>query len=221
MSKTPIPTPNPKPWLRLENEPTKAYDAFLSYLFMPPSERSLATVSCRQPDGQVSAISKRTFERYSTAWNWVERVNAYDDHRAAELFVLEEDVTRVMSAKRIQAQEAFLETERQLGAALLKKVELMLEFPLEDTMIHQQHPDGQPHVTIVKAARWNFGTVATLIETYDVVTRAALNLPPASSFDVEGLAAETVDEILSAAKAALTAEQYDALLDELARQNLG
>ena len=214
--------PANKPWMRCEGEPGKAYDAFLSYLFLAPSERSLATaagVKTRQEHGK-STVKLRTFEKWSVVFNWVARVTAYDDHRAAELFMLEEDATRAMSAKRVQAQEAFLESERQVSESVFKKLEVMLGFPLMDTMIERTHPDGQAHVTIVKAAKWNWGTVAKLAEVWQTVGRAGLNMPPPSTFNVQALAAQTVDAVLSAAKVALSPEDYQALLNQLARENL-
>ncbi len=224
-----------QPWLRQPKESTKAYDAFLTYLFLSPSERSLVLAAQtdgakpRQNSGKPSGSDKtsskksakaRQYETWSAQHNWVARVQAYDDHLAAMAFFQQEEAARALSVKRAEAQKQFLESERQLSEKLLDKISQMLAFPLADKMLERIHPNGEPHVTIVKAAGWNFGTTAKMARVWDILGRAALRLPQVNQADLEDIAGLAVDRVLDSAKTTLKPEDFDALLDELARNNL-
>jgi hypothetical protein len=220
---------NEQPWMRQPDEPTKAYSGFLQYLFLPPSERSIAraaedqegdktTVKPRQKFGKKTA-KIRQFETWSAKFDWVARVNAFDDHQAAQAFVYQQEAVSALAIKRAQAQERFLENEQRIADLFLKKLEQMLSFPLVEEVIKDRYPDGLPHVTIVKAVGWNFGTVARMARVFDHLGRAALGLPQANQTDINEVAGVAVDRILAAAKVALKPEELNALLEELARQN--
>lgn len=62
-------------WLRLRNETGPAFQAFAIYRDMKPEERSLAKVRV------VLGKSRTLVERWSTIWNWVERVEAWDRYQ--------------------------------------------------------------------------------------------------------------------------------------------
>ena len=66
-----IDTP-PEPWERQKNEGAEAFEAFSHYRDLG-SERSLVKV------GQKLGKSQTLIERWSSNWNWVNRVNAWDD----------------------------------------------------------------------------------------------------------------------------------------------
>lgn len=61
-----------KPWERQHGESTQAYEAFVAYRDME-TKRSLRAV------GQQLGKSKTLIERWNKAWNWQERVRAYEN----------------------------------------------------------------------------------------------------------------------------------------------
>jgi hypothetical protein len=219
-----------QPWMRQPSETGKAFDAFLSYLFMLPSERTVVaaweTSFTEKPrkNHEKPRKPKRAapqWEVWAAKFKWSERANAYDDHQASLLFFHQEEAQRQIAVKRVQDQEKFLENQQRIANQFLKRIEQMLEFPLADQMLERQHPDGKPHVTIVKAAGWNFGTIAKLAVVHDRIGRAALGMPASNQVEISDVAGLAVDRVLAAAKVSLTEEDYGGLLAELARQNRG
>ena len=67
-----------KPWDKVVGETNKAYTAFVIYLHMQ-SDRSLANVA------KHLGKSKRNIEKWSTKFNWVERVTKFDEEHQKEL----------------------------------------------------------------------------------------------------------------------------------------
>lgn len=62
-----------EPWERQKGESAQAYEAFVTYRDMGP-DRSLRAV------GQKLGKSRQLIERWSSAWNWPERVRAYENY---------------------------------------------------------------------------------------------------------------------------------------------
>jgi hypothetical protein len=71
----------PKPWYRRPQEPARPYRLFKIFLELGEG-RTLGAVV--ETDGEQAedvgrrAISRRTVERYSSRWHWIERSHAYD-----------------------------------------------------------------------------------------------------------------------------------------------
>lgn len=66
-------------WERQQGESDKAYEAFVVYRDMG-SERSLRAV------GQALGKSKALMERWSSKWNWPERVRQYENNLEQEAY---------------------------------------------------------------------------------------------------------------------------------------
>src|SRR5918994_2545612 len=62
-------------WDRLNDESTKAFQAFAAYRDLPADERSLSAVS------EQLGKSKSLLARWSTQFRWVDRTAAWDSHQ--------------------------------------------------------------------------------------------------------------------------------------------
>ena len=72
-------------WDRLEDETSKAYEAFLQYIMMSPSERTYPLLAERRGLKSLGSI-----EYWANKHNWAERTQAYDDHMAKMTLALRE-----------------------------------------------------------------------------------------------------------------------------------
>lgn len=68
-----------EPWQQLSNETAKAYAAFQIYLQFGPSDRSQAKVARKLGHRGTTQCTK-----WSSKYNWVERVNAFDAQNHAD-----------------------------------------------------------------------------------------------------------------------------------------
>ena len=71
--------PEYKLWYRQENEPSRAFNAFILYRDMLPKERSLERVRQKMAKGLLYLSH---LKRWSSRHQWVKRVMAYDDYLA-------------------------------------------------------------------------------------------------------------------------------------------
>lgn len=104
-----------KPWERQKGESAQAYEAFVTYRDMG-AERSVTKVA------QSLNKSRGLIGRWSSQWNWTERVRAYDNE-------LEKEV-RVKAVKDRKAM-----TERHIGIAMQmqkKALEALASLSVED-----------------------------------------------------------------------------------------
>lgn len=102
-----------KPWERLPEESTEAFEAFKEYRDMG-AERSLAKV------GQSLGKSTALMERWSSTHDWVKRVTAWDDEveREASKKLLKE-IAQMRARQRKQALKMQLK-----GLELMKGIEV-------------------------------------------------------------------------------------------------
>jgi hypothetical protein len=70
-------------WDRLENEPTRAFHAFESFLSLPSGERTLLEAYRRHVGNPDAAKPSDTWSRWSSQFAWRERAAAYDDRLAS------------------------------------------------------------------------------------------------------------------------------------------
>ena len=87
-----------KPWERQKGESAQAYEAFVTYRDMG-AERSVTRVS------QSLNKSRGLIGRWSSQWNWTERVRAYDN-----------ELEKEARAKAVKDRKAM--TERHIGIAM-------------------------------------------------------------------------------------------------------
>lgn len=91
------PASAPDPWLRRPGEGSLAHRAFVDYLFMGP-ERSLAKLARQQKRGQSDRpdAGLTQLKKWSTRWDWHDRVTAYDDEQA-RLDLAEHDMGKLVA----------------------------------------------------------------------------------------------------------------------------
>lgn len=104
-----------KPWERQKGESEKAYEAFAAYRDMGP-ERSITKVS------QSLNKTRTLIGRWSSQWNWTERVRAYDN-----------ELEKEARAKAVKDRKAM--TDRHIGIAMQlqkKALEALGSLSVED-----------------------------------------------------------------------------------------
>lgn len=104
-----------KPWERQKGESAQAYEAFTTYRDMG-AERSQQAVS------KKLSKSRQLIGRWSSAWNWQERVRAYDN-----------ELEKEARAKAVKDRKAM--TERHIGIAMQvqkKALEALASLSVED-----------------------------------------------------------------------------------------
>lgn len=105
----------PKPWERQPDETPKAYEAFCIYRDLkdirdPESKRSLDLVV------QEMGKSRTLFERWSSKYEWVKRVTAYDDEQE-RLVREEEEKQRIKDIREMRKRHAKIANSMMLKAA--------------------------------------------------------------------------------------------------------
>jgi hypothetical protein len=133
-----------QPWERQSGEPLKCYQAFLVYLGLETTLRSIdhawATAKGRQPDGKRSA---RAWERWSRKFSWVSRVEARADYLQQLEFEALEVEMRELAVRRqhreIKKQSALERKGDQFEARLDK----MLELPAADVELKKYTDTGE------------------------------------------------------------------------------
>lgn len=104
-----------KPWERQKGESAPAYEAFVAYRDMG-AERSLQAVA------QKLSKSKQLMSRWSRAWNWQERIRAWDN-----------ELEKEARAKAVKDRRAM--AERHIGIAMQlqkKALEALAGLEVED-----------------------------------------------------------------------------------------
>lgn len=132
-----------KPWEPQKGESMPAYQAFAEYRDMG-EDRSLRAVAQRL-DKSLTVIG-----RWSSRWNWPDRVKEY----AGYMDSLEQKAREKALTKKA---EDWATKELEMAALLYDKAKAMLAFPLAQ----QKTKDG---LTIVEPARWGMRDAAAIAE---------------------------------------------------------
>ena len=117
----------PEPWERQPGESAPAFSAFAAYRDM--TDRSLRAV------GQKLGKCRALMERWSAAWDWVDRVSAWDGHRDA---LRRDETTRQDALRRDrwnERRDELLEREHEIGEQLLRQAALISRFPIARTVV--------------------------------------------------------------------------------------
>ena len=98
-----------EPWRRRPNEPTRAYAAFVLYRNQGPHKRSLRLLSTqlkRRRSGSVQATTTHIngcVARWSRDWDWVARVEEWDDHMDRQALLAQIETTKAMNARHAES----------------------------------------------------------------------------------------------------------------------
>lgn len=104
-----------KPWERQKGESAQAYEAFATYRDMG-AERSLTKVA------QALNKTRALIGRWSSAWNWQERVRAYDN-----------ELEKEARAKAIRGRKDMTERHIKIAMQVQKKaLEALASLSVED-----------------------------------------------------------------------------------------
>ena len=108
-------TNTPLPWERQPGETQKAYEAFCVYRDLkdirdPESKRSLELV------GQRLGKTKANYERWSSANEWVKRVEAWDEYQERKIRE-EEEKQRITDIRSMRKRHADLASAMLIKAA--------------------------------------------------------------------------------------------------------
>jgi hypothetical protein len=157
-----------QPWRRQPGEPQSWHLRFMRFCRMgfgrsllglynqERSERGL------KPKLQVSG----SFEKRVVEFDWRSRAAAWDMHRERQ--------DRTAWEKR---RREWRNHEVEYAKALLKKAELMLQFPLAVTEQSVTQEGGKTIITnVINPCRWSIRDAASMIETADRLYRLALEM---------------------------------------------
>ena len=103
-----------KPWERQKGESAQAYEAFAAYRDMG-AERSLTKVA------QSLNKTRTLIGRWSSAWNWQERVRAYDN-----------ELEKEARAKAIRGRKDMTERHIKIAMQVQKALEALASLSVED-----------------------------------------------------------------------------------------
>ena len=156
------------PWDRQENETTKAFEWFGNYLSM--DVRSLRKLP--EMWGKSGAYVGQ-LERWSSAYNWVQRAEAYDAY-------LEEEARKRADADFIERRSKVLERDWKMAEHGHTLIEKMLKMPLTTQRVTKERygEDGQviaEEITI-EPVGWNLNTLRLLMDTTSKLGRNAVGL---------------------------------------------
>jgi hypothetical protein len=192
------PLTNSRSFDRIEGESPQAYEAFCTYRNMGAG-RSIEKLrqSLGRPEGD------RMLYKWSSDWNWVARVKYFDEMIEQKAREIAESYIPMWEQRR----QVALERMMLFSAKLMSKAEAMLEWPIEKEVTRESE-DGRTVYHIVEPAKWNFGSLATMIKTaFDVQTAAiseGLILSDEDSFDVETASPDELRAFINRSKRRIT-----------------
>jgi len=104
------------PWEIQEGETSKAFEAFVVYRGLPPSERSV------EKAGKVLGKSTGTLDRWTAKYGWVRRARAWDDEQDAATRNAELESRRKMGKRHAQQAQTFERLLMEPAMALAEKL---------------------------------------------------------------------------------------------------
>lgn len=111
----------PHSWHRLDDETDRAHVAFLAYLRLPASRRSIAR-ACEEEHGQGSGKSRvAQWERWSARFRWVERARAHDAHLSRVEMVDREEQVRDMNRRHLDLARTLVEVATISASRILER----------------------------------------------------------------------------------------------------
>lgn len=107
-----------------------------------------------------------TLKGWSSRYQWQDRLSRWEEMERE----LELDKWR-------ERRENFREEAYQLGRASFDRIRQMLQYPLTERLVLEEHEDGREKFVQVKPAKWSILHVARLMAEANKVTRLALGEP--------------------------------------------
>lgn len=159
-------------WQRQPNESDKAFEAFTAYRDLGP-QRSIDKLRAVIPKNRA------LLGRWSAKFDWVARVQAYDDSLDDKQLTLKDTMIVDKAQEWSERQLAHRQKEWELAQTLIIKAERMLEWPIAQVEnITEIYPDGRTKaITIVKPSKWGFRDAGAIIDLADKLARLSSGLP--------------------------------------------
>ena len=161
-------TRSPGPGDRQPKETAKAFEAFRCYLEMGPG-RSLAKV------GEALGKSKTLMDRWSSRWNWAERVREYEGEAVAAADDGLRDVIKERTRRQAEIaqlhQEALALPSREVLRRLRDDEDLLRKLPL-NTLISLSASAARAHARVVHVERLALGISTDNVNVNDDRTQA-------------------------------------------------
>jgi len=153
-----------KPYDQQPGESTKNYTAFRCYLDAGP-QRSVRMVS------RKLAKCKALISRWSSAWQWVSRVRAWEADDARRRQQAEEELALRDARKWAVRQQRVRDDEYDLGQAMLARAREMLAFPLTRKIVREEG-----RTIIIEPARWQASDVSRMADVAAELVRRSSGL---------------------------------------------
>ena len=99
-----LPAPGPEPWARQPGEGARPFAAFQIYRDQLPMERSVRRVAA------VTGRNRTIIGRWSSRWNWVARVDAWDAEQDSAIRAAQAEANRAY-ARRLAASGAVMQAK--------------------------------------------------------------------------------------------------------------
>jgi hypothetical protein len=155
-------------WQRRRTETDQSWLAFLTYLSLHPSQRSIqrAFEVAGGPQGQGPNLIVGNWTRWANIHKWNQRAVTYDRWKN-ERDILNEETRRAGETQKwemVRTKER--DTQLEMGRALMEKARAMLQFPLAQVeRVTQTYEDGRARdVQIFKPGNWRFSDIARLVD---------------------------------------------------------
>lgn len=157
---------------QIDSETAKAHQAFLDYVRMGAgrSIRALHASYEQQSDDKTTAKKPptktlRTIMRWSSRYNWQDRLKAYTEQRLVFEQALWEE-------RRFEQRQQ----EWKLKNKLADSAEKMADWPIQRATVTEYYPDGRPKIVIFEPVGWNKGDAARFAKTSSELGRAAAEM---------------------------------------------
>ncbi len=147
-------------WDIQPGETSKAFAAFMTYLRLPPAERSIKVAAENMGYSGDNQLGK-----WSSANNWVERVEAYDSYTASRALVVVEASKSKAISSHIRSSTLIMAKAERLAMEMLEEI---------DQRFHQTDDEGRPKASLVELKR-----AVAVISELDTLKRRVLGLPTA------------------------------------------
>lgn len=214
--------PDEASWHKRPSEPKTAYTAFLIFLSLEPTHRTVANayrnlMGIEEPSSP-GHMGQKAWRRWALHFAWNERATDYERWKKEEQILAAELEAAAESARWAEVRNEHRNEAFEVGKMLIEKAKAMLKFPLAEVeKVITVYEDGKPReVSIVKPGKWTFGTIAQLVDAGDKLVRLAAEMDTQRSTVNLRLLHEEADEIAKAN--GLTRNDVLAMADRIVRE---
>ena len=156
----------PAPWLRYDDEPSKAHYFFTKYRDLGPQRSIVKAIATALPPEKHTKTTARTWNGWSSRWQWVARCEAFDRWR-------DEEDLRARAAARAKELLDFDDRLAAQSRVFSQFVQGLQKILLASMMKRLSEPDDLTTPEIARCLK----AVAVVQQTANECEAAALGLP--------------------------------------------